>query len=136
MRMVTRLCRLRFIIVLSARLGIHSKILRAVYHSRPFTEVYHRNKHMTWEDNWDILSTFFAYPVEIRKIIYTTNIIEGLNRQFRKVTKTKSVFPTDDSLRKMLYLASRNITKKWTQRYKNWDIVIRQLEIMHEEKTA
>ena len=90
----------------------------------------------SWEDNWDILSTFFAYPVEIRKIIYTTNIIEGLNRQFRKVTKTKSVFPNDDSLRKMLYLASQNITKKWTQRYKNWDIVIRQLEIMHEDQTA
>ena len=90
----------------------------------------------SWEDNWDILSTFFAYPVEIRKIIYTTNIIEGLNRQFRKVTKTKSVFPNDESLRKMLYLASQNITKKWTQRYKNWDIVIRQLEIMHDEKTA
>lgn len=67
-----------------------------------------------WEDNWDILSTFFAYPVEIRKIIYTTNIIEGLNRQFRKVTKTKAVFPNDDLLRKMLYLASQNITKKWT----------------------
>ena len=90
----------------------------------------------SWEDNWDILSTFFAYPVEIRNIIYTTNIIEGLNRQFRKVTKTKSVFPNDDSLRKMLYLTSQNITKKWTQRYKNWDIVIRQLEIMHDEKTA
>lgn len=90
----------------------------------------------SWEDNWDILSTFFAYPVEIRKIIYTTNIIEGLNRQFRKVTKTKAVFPNDDSLRKMLYLASQNITKKWTQRYKNWDIVIRQLEIMHENQTA
>ena len=84
----------------------------------------------------DILSTFFAYPVEIRKIIYTTNIIEGLNRQFRKVTKTKSVSPNDDSLRKMLYLASQNITKKWTQRYKNWDIVIRQLEIMHENNVA
>ena len=87
-------------------------------------------------DERDILSTFFAYPVEIRKIIYTTNIIEGLNRQFRKVTKTKSVSPNDDSLRKMLYLASQNITKKWTQRYKNWDIVIRQLEIMHENNVA
>ena len=87
-------------------------------------------------DDWDILSTFFAYPVEIRKIIYTTNIIEGLNRQFRKVTKTKSVFSNDDLLRKMLYLASQNITKKWTQRYKNWDIVIRQLEIMHENNVA
>ena len=87
-------------------------------------------------DERDILSTFFAYPVEIRKIIYTTNIIEGLNRQFRKVTKTKSVSPNDDSLRKMLYLASQNITKKWTQRYKNWEIVISQLEIMHNQKTA
>lgn len=81
----------------------------------------------------DILSTFSAYPVEIRKIIYTTNIIEGLNRQFRNVTKTKAVFPNDDSLRKMLYLSSQNITKKWMQRYKNWDIVIRQLEIIHED---
>lgn len=85
----------------------------------------------SWEDNWDILSTFFAYPVEIRKIIYTTNIIEGLHRQFRKVTKTKAVFPTDESLKKMLYLASQNITKKWTQRYKNWDIVISQLAILN-----
>jgi transposase-like protein len=84
----------------------------------------------SWEDNWDILSTFFAYPVEIRRIIYTTNIIEGLHRQFRKVTKTKSVFPNDDSLRKMLYLAFQNIIKKWTSRYKNWDIIINQLEIL------
>lgn len=87
----------------------------------------------SWEENWDILSTFFAYPVEIRRIIYTTNIIEGVHRQFRKVTKTKSVFPTDDSLRKMLYLASQNIIKKWTQRYKNWDIVISQLKILRKE---
>ncbi len=90
----------------------------------------------SWDDNWDILSTFFAYPVEIRKIIYTTNIIEGLNRQFRKVTQTKSVFLNDDSLRKMLYLASQNITKKWTQRYKKWGIVIWQLEIMHDKPVA
>lgn len=89
----------------------------------------------SWEDNWDILSTFFAYPPEIRRIIYTTNIIEGLNRQFRKVTKTKNLFPTDDSLRKMLYLAAQNITKKWTQRYKNWDMVINQLQIIN-NKTA
>ena len=79
---------------------------------------------------------FAGIQIEIRKIIYTTNIIEGLNRQFRKVTKTKAVFPNDDSLRKMLYLASQNITKKWTQRYKNWDIVIRRLEIIHEDQTA
>ncbi|MCQ6279353.1 IS256 family transposase [Bacillus sp. EB600] len=86
----------------------------------------------SWEENWDILATFFAYPVEIRKIIYTTNIIEGLHRQFRKVTKTKSIFPNDDSLRKMLYLAAQNITKKWTIRYRNWDIILSQLEIMNQ----
>lgn len=84
----------------------------------------------SWEENWDILSTFFAYPVEIRRIIYTTNIIEGLHRQFRKVTKTKAVFPTDDSLKKMLYLAVQNITKKWSIRYPNWDIITNQLNIL------
>jgi transposase-like protein len=86
----------------------------------------------SWEENWDILATFFAYPSEIRKIIYTTNIIEGLHRQFRKVTKTKSIFPNDDSLRKMLYLASQNITKKWTMRYRNWDMILNQLEILNQ----
>ena len=73
----------------------------------------------SWDMNWDVLSPFFKYPIEIRKIMYTTNIIEGLHRQFRKVTKTKSVFPTDLSLEKMLYLASQNAMKKWTQRYRN-----------------
>jgi len=86
----------------------------------------------SWEENWDILATFFAYPQEIRKIIYTTNIIEGLHRQFRKVTKTKSIFPNDDSLRKMLYLAAQNITKKWTMRYRNWDMILSQLEILNQ----
>ncbi|TYS45845.1 transposase, partial [Bacillus infantis] len=86
----------------------------------------------SWEENWDILAAFFAYPPEIRKIIYTTNIIEGLHRQFRKVTKTKSIFPNDDSLRKMLYLAAQNITKKWTMRYRNWDMILNQLEILNQ----
>jgi putative transposase len=90
----------------------------------------------SWEDNWDILSTFFAYPPAIRKIIYTTNIIEGLHRQFRKVTKTKAVFPTDDSLRKMLYLASNNIVKKWTQRYREWDMVLNHLALLFEGRQA
>lgn len=85
-----------------------------------------------WENNWDVLSPFFKYTEEVRKIIYTTNIIEGLNRQFRKVTKSKSSFPSDAALEKMLYLASMNIMKKWTQRYKNWDRVLSQLIIMFE----
>lgn len=90
----------------------------------------------TWEDNWDILSTFFAYPAEIRKIIYTTNIIEGLNRQFRQITKNKPSFTSDESLRKMLYLASKNITKRWTGRCRNWDVVLNYLNVMFENKTA
>lgn len=84
----------------------------------------------SWEENWDILSTYFDYPVEIRKVIYTTNAIEGLNRQFRKVTKTKTMFPNEDSLRKMLYLAIQNLTSKWTMRYRNWDLISSQLELM------
>ena len=90
----------------------------------------------TWKDNWDILSTFFAYPAEIRKIIYTTNIIEGLNRQFRQITKNKPRFTNDESLRKMLYLASKNIVKRWTQRCRNWDVVLNYLKVMFEDKTA
>jgi len=90
----------------------------------------------SWEDNWDILSTFYAYPAAIRKIIYTTNIIEGLHRQFRKVTKTKSVFPNDDALKKMLYLASANIVKKWSMRYRDWDVVLNHLSILFEDRFA
>ena len=90
----------------------------------------------TWEDNWDILNTFFAYPPEIRKIIYTTNIIEGLNRQFRQVTKNKPSFVNDDSLKKLLYLASKNIVERWTQRCRNWDVVLNQLNIMFHDRIA
>ncbi|MFZ7131382.1 MAG: IS256 family transposase [Eubacteriales bacterium] len=85
----------------------------------------------SWEMNWDVVSPFFGFSEEIRRIMYTTNIIEGLNRQYRKVTKTKSVFPNDTSLEKMLYLASINVMKKWTQRYRNWDMVLNQLNILY-----
>ena len=84
----------------------------------------------SWEDNWEVLSTFYEYPPEVRKIIYTTNIIEGLNRQFRQITKNKPSFTNDDSLRRMLYLASQRITKRWRTRCQNWDLVLSQLEIM------
>ena len=90
----------------------------------------------SWEDNWDILSTFYAYPPEIRKIIYTTNIIEGLNRQFRKITKNKPSFTNDDSLRKMLYLASINIVEHWTACCRNWDQVIRYIQILFPDRSA
>jgi transposase-like protein len=88
----------------------------------------------SWEENWDILSTFFAYPAEVRRIIYTTNIIEGLNRQFRKITKNKPSFTNDDSLRKMLYLASQNIVNHWTVVCRNWDMVSNQLWILFEDR--
>lgn len=68
----------------------------------------------SWHDNWANLSTYFKYPEAVRRLIYTTNTIEGFNRQLRKVTKSKTVFPSDDSLLKMLYLAMMDITKKWT----------------------
>lgn len=90
----------------------------------------------SWEANWEILSTFFAYPMEIRKIIYTTNIIEGLNRQFRQITKNKPSFTNDDSLRRMLYLASQRIVKHWHARCQNWDMVLSQLEIMFADRAA
>ena len=90
----------------------------------------------SWEDNWDILSTFFAYPPDIRKIIYTTNIIENLNRQFRQVTKNKPNFTSDESLRKILYLASKRVVGRWTQRCRNWDVVLSHLNVMFEGRTA
>lgn len=90
----------------------------------------------SWEDNWDILSTFFAYPTEIRRIIYTTNIIEGLNRQFRQITNNKPSFTNDDSLRKMLYLASKKIVEHWIVRCRNWDTVLNQLNIMFTDRLA
>ncbi len=87
-----------------------------------------------WENNWEDVSPFFQFSDEIRRIMYTTNIIEGLNHQYRKVTKTKSVFPSDIALEKMLYLASGNIVKKWTQRYRNWDQVLNQLVVLFGER--
>ncbi len=85
----------------------------------------------SWKDNWHVISPFFSYSENIRKIMYTTNIIENLNRQYRKVTKGKPVFPTDTSLMKSLYLATENATKKWTQRQRNWDQIINELSILH-----
>ncbi len=90
----------------------------------------------SWEENWDVLSTFYEYPPEVRKIIYTTNIIEGLNRQFRQITKNKPSFTNDDSLRRMLYLASQRITKHWHARCQNWDLVLSQLELMFADRAA
>ena len=88
----------------------------------------------SWEANWPKLSTYFKYPQEVRTLIYTTNAIEGFNRQLRKVTKSKSVFPTDDSLLKMLYLAMMDITKKWTGKRRDWGIIHSQLEVFFADR--
>ncbi len=88
----------------------------------------------SWRDNWANLSTYFKYPEEVRRLIYTTNTIEGFNRQLRKVTKSKTVFPNDDSLLKMLYLAMIDITKKWTGRRHDWGKIHSQLVIFFEER--
>ena len=88
----------------------------------------------SWSERWATLSTYFKYPNEVRKLIYTTNAIEGFNRQLRKVTKSKTVFPSDDSLLKMLYLATMHITKKWTLHRRNWSQIQTKLEIYFEER--
>lgn len=86
----------------------------------------------SWKDNWHVLSPFFSYSNGIRKIMYTTNIIENLNRQYRKVTKGKPIFPTDQSLMKALYLATMDATKKWTARQRGWDLIKNELSIIHD----
>ncbi|MGM9978730.1 MAG: IS256 family transposase [Clostridium sp.] len=88
----------------------------------------------SWYNNWDKLSTYFSFSKEIRKIIYTTNALEGFNRQLRKFTKIRTVFPTDDSLRKALFLATEQVMKKWTSPQSNWGITLLQLEIMFKER--
>ena len=84
----------------------------------------------SWRSNWPKLSTYLAYPRELRRAIYTTNAVESLHRQFRKITKTKAVFPNDDALRKMLFLAQKQISEKWTMTLPNWNIIIGQLSII------
>lgn len=88
----------------------------------------------SWRENWPNLSTYFKFPDAVRRLIYTTNTIEGFNRQLRKVTKSKSVFPTDDSLLKMLYLAMMDITKKWTGRRTDWSQIHAQLVIYYGDR--
>ncbi|MBG9792064.1 transposase [Paenibacillus dendritiformis] len=90
----------------------------------------------SWRNNWDELATFFKFPPEIRKLIYTTNIIESYHRQLRKVTKGKSIFPTDEALLKMLYLATMDVTRKWTGRVQNWGQILLQLSIFFPDRVG
>lgn len=86
----------------------------------------------SWRNNWDRLSHYFKYPEDIRRIIYTTNTIEAVHRQFRKLTKTKGAFPNQASLLKLLYLGIQNASKKWTMPVQNWSLTISQLAIYFE----
>ena len=88
----------------------------------------------SWQDNWDSLSTFFQYSQELRTVMYTTNAIESLNSSYRRANRNRVVFPTNMALLKTLFLATKNIEKKWTVRHKNWDIILSQLSIMYPER--
>jgi transposase-like protein len=88
----------------------------------------------SWYNNWEHLSTFFRYDAHIRKVIYTTNIVEGFHRQVRKVTKTKGAFTSDNALLKLVYLVVQRISEKWTMPLHNWNLTLSQLYIMFEER--
>lgn len=86
----------------------------------------------SWENNWEELATFFAFPAEIRRLIYTTNSVESYNRQLRKLTKNKAAFPTPEAARKLFYLATQRITRKWTMPLRDWAKILNQLAIRFE----
>lgn len=88
----------------------------------------------SWRDNWEDLTVFFEFPLEIRKIIYTTNLIENLNGKIRKYTKNKLSFPSDQAVMKSVYLATREATKKWSMPIRNWGVVLNQFLIIFEER--
>jgi len=89
----------------------------------------------SWRNNWDKLTTFFEFPMEIRKIIYTTNIIENINRIIRKYTKTKTSLPNDTAVEKAVYLALMQVSKKWTMPQRDWPIMLLQfINIFGQEK--
>lgn len=88
----------------------------------------------SWRDNWEELTVFFEFPIEIRKIIYTTNLIENLNGKIRKYTKNKLSFPTDDAVMKSVYLALREATKKWSMPIRNWGIILNQFLTIYEKR--
>lgn len=88
----------------------------------------------SWQNNWAELATFFEFGKHIRRLIYTTNAVEGYHRQLRKVIKNKSSFPTPQAAGKLLYLATMNITKKWTTPIQNWPLILNQLAIRFENR--
>lgn len=97
-------------------------------------DVSHPTIAKSWRNNWERIIPLFSYPPEIRRAIYTTNAIESLNMSLRKVTKNRGSFPNDDAMFKLLFLALKNISKKWTMPFKDWKSVLNQLTIIFEER--
>jgi putative transposase len=93
---------------------------------------FHPSVGQSWRRNWERITPFFAYPKDIRKVIYTTNAIESLNMSLRKVTKNRGSFPNDAAMLKLLYLALHNIAKKWTMPIRDWRAALNQFSIIFE----
>jgi len=109
----------------------------ALYHLEEFREKWNKKYPQilkSWESNWTELSTYFKYPEEVRRLIYTTNAVEGFHRMLRKFTKTKTVYPTDDSVKKSIYLSIQEISKKWSMPVQNWGTIIGQLIIFFDDR--
>ena len=87
-----------------------------------------------WEENWGIISPFFKFSQKIRKMIYTTNSIESLNSCYRRLNRARNVYPTKDSLMKVLYLSTKRVTKNWTSRIPEWGEVLKELEIIYKDR--
>ncbi|MFA5348637.1 MAG: transposase [Methanoregula sp.] len=120
---------------------IIQKNRNAYFHGRPqsfnFGEKWdatHPRVSQSWQNNWQRIIPYFAYPPEIRRVIYTTNTIESLNMSLRKVTKNRGSFPNDEAMFKLLYLALTNISKRWTMPIKNWKSALNQFSIMFEDR--
>ena len=117
--------------------------LKKIYQSAPLEEAEQQLTSLgqTWNEryptihrSWDQRTAFFAYPPEIRKVIYTTNAIESLNRSMRKILKTRRAFPNDEAATKLMYLALQNIAKRWTRPVKDWKKALNQFAIMYEDR--
>lgn len=111
----------------------------ALYHLEEFSEKWDKKYPQiakSWRNNWTELSVYFKYPDEVRRLIYTTNSIEGFHRMLRKFTKTKTTYPTDDSLKKSVYLSIQEISKKWSMPVRDWGIITGQLMIFFEDRLS
>jgi transposase-like protein len=111
----------------------------ALYRLEQFGEKWNKKYpqiYKSWVDNWTELSTFFKYPEEVRRLIYTTNAVEGFHRMLRKYTKTKTTYPSDESVKKSVYLSITEIAKKWNMPIRDWGIIMGQLSIFFEERLS